>query len=149
MSWTMVPRLWYFVVYCSDRDQILVQCPVDQQHCMQSNNWNRIYIVRGIRFPSGGSKFGKVCVIMIRGSTCSKHILLINLRLFKDTKKSIWQYSNCVMIVSFVSHLQVPGHLFAHESPCISKYKEIIWDLSLYLGVSSASKHTHWSFPGW
>ena len=53
-----------------------------------------------------------------------------------------------VIIVSFVLPLQVPGHLFANESPCISKLKEIIWDLSWYLGVGSASKHTDWSLQG-
>ena len=149
----LLPCLWYFLVYCSDYDPILGQGPMDQHHCMQSTTWNGIYIVRRVRFPSGGFKFGKACVIMFRGSTCSKHFLFTNLTAAEKLLLTIQWYDSTLMypkviMVRFVLHLQVPGHLFANESPCISKFKEIIWDLFWYLGVGSASKHTDWSLQG-
>ena len=128
------------------------------QHCyMQSDDGNRIYIVRRVQFPSDGFKFGKVWVVVIHAFICSKPLFYLYVSLpFRVGKLNHPSYNDTVARSCIQSHdgklfffcLKVPGHLFANESPCISEFKKIMWDLSCYLGVSSASTHTDWSLLG-
>ena len=125
--WTF-PCFEYFVVYCLDCEQILEHRCMVQHSCMQSNIWNRIHIVWRFRFPSSGFKSGKVCIIMIREATCSKPLCYLCISLYLWLEKLNYSPCNDITALQYIQilwwnvfcHVQVPGHLFANESPRIS-----------------------------